>query len=182
MNISTFEIEGLILIEPRIFKDERGFFFESFNKEKYKEIIGSDIHFVQDNISSSKINVLRGLHFQEQPFSQGKLVTVIKGKVLDIAVDIRKGSPTFGKYQAIELSSENNLQFWIPPGFAHGFLTLEEDTVFSYKCSNYYSPKHEHTLLWDDPTLAIDWNVQDPIISEKDKLGFDFQVLNEKFN
>lgn len=174
MKVSTFKIDGLILFEPRVFEDDRGFFYESFNENDYKEHLGSAIHFVQDNISSSKKHVLRGLHFQDEPFSQGKLVSVLKGKVLDVAVDIRKESPTFGQYHAVELSFENKLQFWIPKGFAHGFLSLEEDTIFSYKCSNYYSPKHERTLMWNDPALAIDWKLNNPLISEKDKIGEDF--------
>lgn len=171
MIVKEFEIEGLRLFEPRIFHDDRGFFYESYNEEKYGEFIGTEIRFVQDNISTSKKGVLRGLHFQAPPFAQGKLVSVIKGKVLDVAVDIRKGSPTYGKHQVIELSAENKLQFWIPPGFAHGFLSLEEDTVFSYKCSNYYSPAHERTLLWSDADLGIEWGILEPIVSEKDKIG-----------
>ena len=144
MQIRKFEIEGLLLIEPRLFQDDRGFFFESYNAIKYAEILGEGANFVQDNISVSNKHVLRGLHFQESPFAQGKLVTVLQGKVLDIAVDIRKNSKTYGQYQSIELSSENNYQFWIPPGFAHGFLSLEENTLFSYKCTicgNDYRPK-----------------------------------------
>lgn len=177
MKVSTFELEGLLLIEPKIFQDDRGLFFESFNEAKYKEILGEKIDLVQDNISVSKKNVLRGLHFQSPPFAQGKLVTVVKGRVLDVAVDLRKDSPTFGKHQIIELSAENKFQFWIPPGFAHGFLALEDDTIFSYKCSNYYSPKHEHTILWNDPVLAIDWKVNNPLISEKDKVGEVFSTF-----
>lgn len=177
MNIKTFELEGLLLIEPKIFEDDRGFFFESFNKAKYKEILGENIDLVQDNISVSKKNVLRGLHFQSPPFAQGKLVTVIKGRVLDVAVDLRKDSITYGQSQSIELSAENKFQFWIPPGFAHGFLALEDDTIFSYKCSNYYSPKHENTILWNDPNLGIDWKVNNPIISEKDKYGEEFSTF-----
>ena len=171
MIVKEFEIEGLRLFEPRIFHDDRGFFYESYNEEKYGEFIGREIRFVQDNISTSAKGVLRGLHFQAPPFAQGKLVSVIKGKVLDVAVDIRKGSPTYGKHQVIELSAKNKLQFWIPPGFAHGFLSFEEDTVFSYKCSNYYSPSHERTLLWSDADLGIEWGMSDPIVSEKDKIG-----------
>ena len=174
MKLTTFDIEGLLLIEPRVFHDDRGYFYESFNEDKYKEILGSDIRFVQDNISCSKKNVLRGLHFQSPPFAQGKLVTVLSGSVLDVAVDIRKGSSTYGKCQIIELSAENKKQFWIPPGFAHGFLALEENSIFSYKCTNYYAPSHEHTLLWNAPELNIDWNVNDPIISDKDKIGQEF--------
>ena len=175
MQISKFEIEGLLLIEPRLFQDERGFFFESYNATKYAEILGEATNFVQDNISVSKKNVLRGLHFQEYPYSQGKLVTVLQGKVLDVAVDIRKNSKTFGQFQSVELSSDNKCQFWIPPGFAHGFLTLEDNTLFSYKCTNFYSPEHEKTIKWNDLILAIDWqNISNPILSEKDELGQSF--------
>ena len=175
MQISKFEIEGLLLIEPRLFQDERGFFFESYNATKYAEILGEATNFVQDNISVSKKNVLRGLHFQEPPFSQGKLVTVLQGKVLDVAVDIRENSKTYGQHQAVELSAENKHQFWIPPGFAHGFIALEENTLFSYKCTNFYSPEHEKTIKWNDPILAINWgDVFNPIISEKDQVGQSF--------
>jgi dTDP-4-dehydrorhamnose 3,5-epimerase len=174
MKLTTFDIEGLILIEPRVFHDDRGYFYESFNEDNYKEILGSDIRFVQDNISCSKKNVLRGLHFQSPPFAQGKLVTVLSGSVLDVAVDIRKNSATYGNCQIIELTAENKRQFWIPPGFAHGFVALEENSIFSYKCTNYYAPSHEQTLLWNASELNIDWNVNDPIISDKDKIGQEF--------
>ncbi len=166
-----FDIEGLVVIEPRRFHDDRGYFFESFNEQKYAELLGEDVVFVQDNVSCSKKNVLRGLHFQNPPFAQGKLVSVVKGKVLDVAVDLRKDSPTYGQHEIIELSAENGLQFYIPPGFAHGFVALEEDTLFSYKCTNYYSPSHEDTLLWNDSKLDIDWNCSAPLVSEKDKIG-----------
>lgn len=173
MNVRTFEIEGLKLIEPKIFNDERGLFYESFNANKYKEILG-DVDFFQDNISTSKKNVLRGLHFQSPPYAQGKLVTVLKGSVIDVAVDIRQGSSTYGKHIVAELNEINKHQLWIPPGFAHGFLSLEEGTIFSYKCSNYYSPQHENTLLWNDPNLNINWRIKDVIISTKDKEGQEF--------
>lgn len=181
MNISTFDIEGLILIEPRVFRDDRGYFYESFNEKKFSEVIG-DVRFVQDNISQSKKNVLRGLHFQTPPHPQGKLVSVFKGKVLDVAVDLRKGSSTYGKHQIIELSETDNFLFWIPPGFAHGFLALEENTVFTYKCTDFYSPENEKTILWNDPSLNIDWRVTDPIISEKDKIGEEFSTFVSPFN
>ncbi|MEY3425864.1 MAG: dTDP-4-dehydrorhamnose 3,5-epimerase [Bacteroidota bacterium] len=181
MQISKFEIEGLLLLEPHLFEDNRGFFYESYNAKKYNEILGDGSDFVQDNISVSKKHVLRGLHFQKSPFGQGKLVTVLNGKVLDVAVDIRLNSKTFGQHQAVELSAENKRQFWIPPGFAHGFIALEEETLFSYKCTNYYSPEHEKTLLWNDPILAIDWGgVSNPIISEKDLFGQLFQDYKEE--
>ena len=181
MKVSTFAIEGLVLFEPRIFKDDRGFFYESFNQEKYQAFLGDDTQFVQDNISSSKKDVIRGLHFQSPPFAQGKLVTVLSGRVIDVAVDIRKNSPTYGKHQLIELTAQNNLQFYIPPGFAHGFLALEENTIFSYKCTNYYSPSHENTLRWNDEILDINWNVNNPIISEKDEIGMKFSTFTSPF-
>lgn len=175
MEIKKFEIEGLILIEPRIFFDDRGYFFEPFNVERYEKELGFNPElFVQDNLSYSKKNVLRGLHFQRPPYAQGKLVSVLKGKVLDVAVDIRKSSPTYGKYQKVILDDKKHQQFYIPPGFAHGFVALEDETLFSYKCTNYYSPQSEQTLLWNDPTLHIDWNANSPIISDKDALGETF--------
>lgn len=177
----TFEIDDLLLIEPRIFEDDRGLFYESFNEDKYSKILGSKVRFVQDNISVSKKNVLRGLHFQNPPFAQGKLVTVLKGSVLDVAVDLRRNSKTYGKYEIVELSDKNKRQFWIPPGFAHGFCALEDDTIFSYKCSNYYSPEHEETIKWNDSNLGIDWGVNNPIISDKDKKGKDFHTFVSPF-
>lgn len=181
MNVKHFDIEGLVLIEPRAFHDDRGFFFESFNENKYREYLGDGIQFVQDNISSSKKGVLRGLHFQLPPFAQGKLVSVVKGGVLDVAVDLRKESPTYGKYELVELTEKNKLQFWIPPGFAHGFLSLEEDTIFSYKCSNYYSPQHERTILWNDQDLKIEWGIDTPIVSDKDRIGEEFRNFVSPF-
>jgi dTDP-4-dehydrorhamnose 3,5-epimerase len=181
MTLSTFKIKDLLLIKPRIFEDDRGLFYESFNEEKYKGVLGDGVQFVQDNISISKKNVLRGLHFQIPPFAQGKLVTVLKGRVIDVAVDLRKDSVTFGQYQMVELSDENKYQFWIPPGFAHGFCTLEEGTIFSYKCNNYYSPEHEQTIMWKDLELDIDWKIKNPIISEKDKIGKDFNTFVSPF-
>ncbi len=179
--MQTFEIKDLLLIQPRIFEDDRGFFYESFNETKYKEILGAEIQFVQDNISVSKKNVLRGLHFQKPPFAQGKLVTVLRGSVMDVAVDLRKESKTYGQYQLVELSENNKLQFWIPAGFAHGFCSLEDDTIFSYKCSNYYSPQHEETIMWNDPDLAIDWKIINPIVSDKDKIGKYFNTFDSPF-
>lgn len=174
MEIKTCDIEGLLIISPKIFEDERGYFFESFSDKKIKELTGLSLHFVQDNESKSNKNVLRGLHFQKPPFDQGKLVRVIKGKVLDVAVDIRQNSPTYGKYFSIELTEENKTMLWIPPGFAHGFSTMENNTIFSYKCTNYYSPDYEGCILWNDPVIAINWKNTSPIISEKDKLGQEF--------
>lgn len=181
MNVKHFDIEGLVLIEPRAFQDDRGFFFESFNENKYREYLGNGVQFVQDNISSSKKGVLRGLHFQLPPFAQGKLVSVVKGGVLDVAVDLRKESLTYGKYELVELTEKNKLQFWIPPGFAHGFLSLEEDTIFSYKCSNYYSPQHERTILWNDQDLNIEWDIDAPIVSDKDRIGEEFRNFVSPF-
>lgn len=181
MNWTKFDIEGLVLIVPRRFHDDRGYFFESFNEEKYKAVLGDSTVFVQDNISCSKKNVLRGLHFQLPPFTQGKLVSVLKGKVLDVAVDLRKDSPTYGQHAIVELSAENGLQFYIPPGFAHGFVSLEEDTLFSYKCTNYYSPSHEETLLWNDSKLGIDWKCVSPLVSAKDEIGKLFDTFVSPF-
>jgi dTDP-4-dehydrorhamnose 3,5-epimerase len=177
----AIKIEGLKVIETKRFDDNRGYFYESYNLKKYQEIIGESFEFVQDNVSQSSKNVLRGLHFQNPPYAQGKLVSVLKGSVLDVAVDIRKDSKTYGKYQAIVLSAENGLQFWIPPGFAHGFLALEDDTIFSYKCTNYYHPESEESLLWNDPNLGIDWKIKTPIISTKDELSGFFNTFVSKF-
>lgn len=164
-------IDGLIIIENKKFYDDRGYFFENFNQEKFNQISGANIEFLQDNISHSKKGVLRGLHLQAPPFDQGKLVSVIQGSVLDVAVDIRKNSPTYGQYQMVELSEKNGLQFWIPSGFAHGFVTLEDNTIFSYKCTNSYHPQAEMSIRWNDPTLSIDWKVAHPIVSDKDKIS-----------
>jgi len=181
MNIIRPDIEGLLIITPRVFEDERGAFMESFNRQKFNEVVGREVNFVQDNQSVSKKGVLRGLHFQSPPFAQGKLVRVIKGAVIDIAVDIRKNSPTYGDYVAVELTAENNEQFWIPEGFAHGFVALEDETTFLYKCTNYYAPQSEGTLLWNDPTLNIDWGISDPIISKKDAIGQEFSNFVSDF-
>jgi dTDP-4-dehydrorhamnose 3,5-epimerase len=180
MEIKRGEIEGLVEIQPKVFGDERGFFLESFNLSKYKEFVG-DYNFVQDNQSMSAKGVLRGLHFQAPPFDQGKLVQVIKGSVLDVALDIRKNSPTYGKHFKVILSEKDKNQFWVPPGFAHGFCSLEDNTIFSYKCTNYYSPSHEMSILWNDPTLNIDWQIVNPIISEKDKNGTLFTNFDSPF-
>lgn len=179
MNVIKTKIEDVLIIEPKVFGDERGFFVETFNLERYKEA-GIDWEFVQDNLSSSMKGVLRGLHFQKDPFAQGKLVQVIKGKVLDVAVDIRKNSSTFGQYISVELSGENKKQLWIAPGMAHGFLALEDDTIFSYKCTNLYNPTAEGGLLWNDKSLNIDWKleengIKDPIVSEKDAKNVSWQ-------
>jgi len=164
-------ISDVILMEPKMFGDERGYFIETFREDKLKEFLGYKINFCQDNESKSKKGVLRGLHYQLPPFAQTKLVRVIQGKVLDVAVDIRKGSPTFGKYVAVELSGDNKRQLLIPKGFAHGFVTLEDDTIFNYKVDNYYSPECERGIKFDDLEIGIDWNFlkDEIIISDKDK-------------
>lgn len=181
MEIKLTAIEGLILFEPQIFKDERGDFFESFNQKVFDEITDNKYQFVQDNQSVSKKNVIRGLHFQKPPFAQGKLIRVIQGAVLDITVDIRKQSSTYGEHFAVELSAKNNKQLFIPPGFAHGFLSLEENTIFSYKCTNYYAPNHEATIRWNDPSLKINWGTEKCLVSEKDKNGVDFSTFVTDF-
>ena len=170
MEIKQTAIPGVVLIEPRLFKDDRGYFFESFSQRDFNTQV-HEIRFVQDNESKSSYGVLRGLHFQKPPHAQSKLVRVIKGAVLDVAVDIRRGSPTFGQHVAVELTEENHLQFFIPRGFAHGFSVLSEEVIFQYKCDNFYAPQSEGALAWDDPDLGIDWKVPADrvILSEKDK-------------
>lgn len=170
MEVKQTAIEGLLIIRPRVFIDERGYFFETYSQRQFKEKV-SDTLFVQDNESSSTRGVLRGLHFQKPPYAQAKLVRVVRGEVLDVAVDLRAGSPTFGKHSAIKLSEENKLQLFIPRGFAHGFIVLSEKAVFQYKCDNYYMPEHEGALLWSDPALGIDWLLPEDeiVLSEKDK-------------
>ncbi len=164
-------ILGLLIIEPKVFGDDRGFFYESFNRKKFSELVGQETDFVQDNHSRSVKNVLRGLHYQIQ-HPQGKLVRVTQGAVLDVVVDIRKNSPTFGRHFAVELSAENKQMLWIPEGFAHGFLVLSETAEFLYKTTNYWFPEHERCLLWNDDALAIDWKLGDaPVLSAKDALG-----------
>jgi dTDP-4-dehydrorhamnose 3,5-epimerase len=162
-------MDGPLIIEPRIFNDPRGYFYESYNSDIFKAA-GIDGIFVQDNQSLSHKGATRGLHFQAPPFEQGKLVRVVQGAVIDVIVDIRKSSPTFGKSFAIELSESNHLMFWIPPGFAHGFETLEDKTIFLYKCTNVYHKESEGGLLWNDPALEIKWQSENAIISEKDQL------------
>ena len=170
MKVIDTEIESLVILEPQVFGDDRGYFFESFSLKRFEEKVSKTV-FVQDNESKSKYGVLRGLHYQLPPYTQAKLVRVVKGRVLDVAVDIRKGSPTFGKHVAVELSEENKLQFFLPKGFAHGFAVLSEEAVFQYKCDEYYAPDHEGAIRYDDPELGIDWKlpVEDIILSEKDK-------------
>lgn len=172
MEIIKTAIDGVIIIKPRIFNDARGYFFESFSQREFAENVCRTV-FVQDNESKSSYGVLRGLHFQKPPYAQSKLVRVIKGVVLDIAVDIRRGSPTFGQYVSAELTGENHLQFFIPRGFAHGFSVLSEEAVFQYKCDNFYAPQSEGAIAWNDPALAIDWQLpaDKVLLSEKDRLN-----------
>ncbi len=169
MEILKTAIEGIVIIEPRIFRDARGYFFESFSMREFNEKV-APVTFVQDNESYSSYGVIRGLHFQKPPYTQAKLVRVIKGAVLDIAVDIRKGSPTYGQHVAVELTAENHRQLFIPHGFAHGFSVLSEEVLFQYKCDNYYAPQSEGGILWNDPCLGIDWRIpaEKAILSEKD--------------
>ncbi len=170
MNIIKTDIEGVVIIEPRIFSDDRGYFYESFSDREFREKV-CNTTFVQDNQSKSTYGVLRGLHFQKAPHAQSKLVRVVKGKVLDVAVDIRKGSPTYGKHVAVELTEDNHRQLFVPRGFAHGFVVLSEEAIFQYKCDNFYSKESEGALMFDDKELAIDWKIdfKDVVLSEKDK-------------
>lgn len=170
INVIQTEIAGVIIIEPKIFGDSRGYFYESYSQRDFEEQVGK-VNFVQDNQSFSHYGVLRGLHFQNPPYTQSKLVRVIQGKVVDVAVDIRKGSPTYGKYVAVELTGENHRQFFIPKGFAHGFVVLSETALFQYKCDEFYHPEAEGAIMWNDPDLAIEWplKAEDIELSEKDK-------------
>lgn len=170
MNYIQTEIDGVWLIEPKVFRDERGYFMEAFKEEEFKAHVG-DVHFVQDNESKSSFGVLRGLHYQKGEYSQAKLVRVIKGKVLDVAVDLRQSSPTFGKYVSVELSEENQRQFFIPRGFAHGFLVLSDEAIFTYKIDNVYAPQAEASICFNDKTVGIDWPVSEEqlLLSPKDK-------------
>ena len=180
MDIIKTPIEGLLVIQPTVFEDDRGHFFESWSKKSYQNI-NLDLSFVQDNQSLSQKGVLRGLHFQNPPFAQGKLVRVIQGSVLDVAVDIRKNSSTYGQYFGTELSGENKTMFWIPPGFAHGFITLVDNTIFSYKCTGYYNKDSEGAVLWRDKDLNIDWGITNPLVSEKDQKASTFANLISQF-
>ena len=169
MNIIKTSIEGLVILEPRLFQDDRGYFFESFNKGEFESKV-CQTTFVQDNESKSSYGVIRGLHFQKPPFAQSKLVRVIKGAVLDVAVDIRKGSPTFGKHVSVELTEDNHRQFFIPRGFAHGFSVLSEEVIFQYKCDNFYAPQADGGISIKDESLGIDWKIptDKALLSEKD--------------
>ena len=180
MKVSETELQGVLLIQPDVFGDERGFFLESFNKERYKQA-GIEFNFVQDNLSKSKKGTIRGLHYQVGEMAQGKLCYVINGKVLDVAVDIRFGSPTFGKHITHILNSQNKNQIWIPPGFAHGFSVLSEEAIFAYKCTQVYSKEHERAILYNDPEIGIDWQVKNPIVSEKDLNGKLLKEIEKDF-
>lgn len=170
MNVIATELDGVVIIEPRIFPDARGYFFESYSKRDFDAQVAK-VDFIQDNESRSQYGVLRGLHFQKGEHSQAKLVRVVRGRVFDVAVDLRKSSPTFGKYTGVELSEENHREFFIPRGFAHGFAVMSETAVFQYKCDNFYAPESEGAIMWNDPDLAIKWPVPADkiILSEKDK-------------
>jgi dTDP-4-dehydrorhamnose 3,5-epimerase len=170
IEVKKTDIEGVLIIEPKVFGDARGYFLESFNAKEFAEKTGLNINFVQDNESMSSYGVMRGLHFQRPPYTQSKLVRCVKGAVLDVAVDIRKGSPTFGKHVAVVLTEDNHRQFFVPRGFAHGFAVLSDEAVFQYKCDNYYAPQSEGAIAWDDPDLGIDWQVptENRVRSEKD--------------
>ena len=180
MELVNTGIEGLWVIKPKVFADARGYFFESYNKDLFTKN-GLNLNFVQDNQSLSHKGVLRGLHFQNPPYAQGKLVRVITGAVLDVAVDIRKNSATYGKYYGAEITEENKTMMYIPEGFAHGFLTLCDNTIFSYKCTNLYNKASEDSIKWNDPDIGVKWNIADPLLSEKDISGNDFKEFNSLF-
>lgn len=178
MKVLQTTIPDVVIVEPKVFSDERGYFFESFNEERFRAETGLNVRFVQDNESHSHKGVLRGLHFQKEPYAQAKFVRVVRGKVLDVAVDIRSDSPTFGRHVMTKLSGENHRQMFIPKGFAHGYVVLEDDTIFQYKCDEYYHPEAEGGIAWNDPQIGIDWRLPESeiILSEKDK---SFKPLNE---
>lgn len=179
MILEQTNINDIILLTPRVYRDERGYFMESYNKKKVDKLIKEN--FIQDNESVSQKNVLRGLHLQLPPYAQSKLIRVIKGSILDVAVDLRRNSSTFGKHFKHVLSGENKKQLYIPVGFAHGFLSLEDDTILNYKCSAYYDAASEASIIWNDPDLAIDWGVKDPILAEKDRLAENFATFDNPF-
>ena len=177
MKVTESGIKGVFIIEPDVYEDDRGFFMETFHNERYRKLLGINLDFVQDNISRSSKNVLRGMHFQKN-YPQGKIVSASRGEILDVVVDLRKGSPTYGTWESFRLSEKNKLQVWIPPGFAHGFLVMSDSADFEYKCTgNNYHPEDELCLMWNDPEVAIDWTINDPILSEKDKKGLSLKDL-----
>lgn len=175
MKVTPTKISDVLIIEPNVFSDERGFFFESFNQKVFNEAVGREVIFVQDNHSHSSKGVLRGLHYQTEPYAQGKLVRVVRGEVFDVVVDIRRASPTFGQWVGVNLSADNKKQLWIPEGFAHGFLVLSDTAEFLYKTTDYWCARAENTILWDDLTLSIQWPLSSsPILSDKDRRGGEF--------
>ena len=179
MKVTPAAIPDVFILEPKVFGDERGFFFESFNRQAFREATGLDVDFVQDNHSKSAKNVLRGLHYQLPPKAQGKLVRVVQGEVVDVAVDLRKGSKSFGKWVGETLSAENKKQMWIPPGFAHGFLTLSDTAEFLYKTTDYYAPEHERCIRWDDPAIGIAWPLDGvPSLSAKDAAANELATIS----
>jgi dTDP-4-dehydrorhamnose 3,5-epimerase len=180
VNITESKIKGIIIIELDVFKDSRGYFAETFSLKRYKDH-GINLDFVQDNISVSKKGTLRGLHYQARPKSQAKLCHVLKGRVIDVAVDLRFGSPTFGQHLALELSEENRTQVLIPAGFAHGFAVLSDEAVFQYKCSEFYSKEHERAIRFDDPDLRINWGIENPLVSDKDRNAKFFKEIEKDF-
>lgn len=180
MDVQKIDIAGPLVIVPKVFGDDRGYFFESYSEELFREA-GLNLHFCQDNQSKSRKGTLRGLHFQAPPYSQGKLVRVVHGSVLDVIVDIRRSSQTFGEHFAIELNDREHKMLWVPPGFAHGFLTLEDDTVFSYKCTQFYHPASEGAIRWNDPDLGINWGTSEVLISEKDAVAPLFNQFKTPF-
>ena len=176
MKVTESGIKGVFIIEPDVYEDDRGFFMETFHDERYRKLLGINLDFVQDNISRSSKNVLRGMHFQKN-YPQGKIVKASRGEILDVVVDLRKDSPTYGTWESFRLSEKNKLQVWIPPGFAHGFLVMSDSADIDYKCTEYYHPKDELCLMWNDPEVAIDWTINDPILTEKDKKGLSLKDL-----
>jgi dTDP-4-dehydrorhamnose 3,5-epimerase len=181
MKATPLKIPDIVLIEPKVFGDERGYFFESFNQAAFNQAIGYEVQFVQDNHSKSQKGVLRGLHYQLPPKAQGKLVRVVQGEVFDVAVDIRKDSPTFGQWVGVILSAENKRQLWIPAGFAHGFITLSESAEFLYKTTDYYAPEYERCIAWNDPEIGINWQLdQTPVLSDKDQQGVSLESIINK--
>ena len=180
MEIIKTKIQDLVIIKPDVFYDNRGYFFEGYNKVRFHEM-GLDMEFVQDNESRSMKGVLRGLHFQKPPYAQGKLVRVVKGAVMDVAVDLRKDSPTYGQWESVILTEDNKFMYWIPEGFAHGFVCLEDHSVFTYKCTNVYNKASEGSLRWNDPDINIQWNIDNPILSEKDKVSPFFKTFKTPF-
>ncbi|ENK3380155.1 dTDP-4-dehydrorhamnose 3,5-epimerase [Escherichia albertii] len=180
MNVIKTEIPDVLIFEPKVFGDERGFFFESFNQKVFEEAVGRKVKFVQDNHSKSSKGVLRGLHYQLEPYAQGKLVRCVVGEVFDVVVDIRKSSPTFGRWIEVILSAENKKQLWVPEGFAHGFLTLQDNTEIIYKTTSYYSPNHERSIIWNDKELSIRWPNEPNIISQKDSVALEFAMINQQ--